>query len=659
MASLQQTNTPYKFVECTKQNLDTFPITEGCIYFTDTGEIYIDEGGKRKPYGISEEEKAQIKQNKNDILLKLNKPRQDGINGQLLRKTTDGTEWTDVGQPTNIQVDSSVNKWLDAHPEATTTVQDGSLTDTKLENNFNKKLARFYNSVAEMKADTTLKDGMCAVTLGYYEPNDGGGSDYIIRIKKPDESEDGGSIIFINHNLVARLVVKNDTINIKQFGCKEDIDNSNNLINAINFLTKKNGGELFIPKGNFKTSKALIINEKILIKGINPSISILSCNNSFNEPIFIDFKKPELGGGIRDCSVFGINTGIGINVGTEKTDVKDAFILENLNVKYFYDSIIYKSGWQIKINNIYAQAKHYSMIIEGADTNISNINLSAGGLKINTGTIKLTNCKIDNVTSAKNEYPCYLSSTRGSIVNLEVQFCKPNGLLVQGEYLQAKNIIVDSIGKTVDEKIDDSGYGIVLGYLNYSNMDITYRHYGNTVPLGCYNKPENKIETSFSWFEGMVNNSNVTIYSDKETILTNNIRNKNKYELPQNLDYLVNMGILTKPTNFGENKPYIYTKQFTLNLKNFALETNCKQMFIIVDYNSTGSTWDSIYDNVGDYSTDTAKTITKNKIIRLSTLKGTSNSFKYTVNNDNGITLNSLKILLYDKIGKISNIGLY
>ena len=69
MASLQQTNTPYKFVECTKQNLDTFPITEGCVYFKDTGEIYIDEGGKRKPYGISEEEKAQIEQNKNDILL--------------------------------------------------------------------------------------------------------------------------------------------------------------------------------------------------------------------------------------------------------------------------------------------------------------------------------------------------------------------------------------------------------------------------------------------------------------------------------------------------------------------------------------------------------------------------------------------------------------
>ena len=77
MASLQQTNTPYKFVECTKQNLDTFPITEGCVYFTDTGEIYIDEGGKRKSYGISEKEKAQIKQNKNDILLL----KQSGIGG--------------------------------------------------------------------------------------------------------------------------------------------------------------------------------------------------------------------------------------------------------------------------------------------------------------------------------------------------------------------------------------------------------------------------------------------------------------------------------------------------------------------------------------------------------------------------------------------------
>ena len=56
----------------------------------------------------------------------------DGIAGQLLRTKGDGsTEWSDVGQPTDAQTAQAISDWLDAHPEATTTVQDGSLTEAK------------------------------------------------------------------------------------------------------------------------------------------------------------------------------------------------------------------------------------------------------------------------------------------------------------------------------------------------------------------------------------------------------------------------------------------------------------------------------------------------------------------------------------------------
>ena len=56
----------------------------------------------------------------------------DGADGQLLRSKGDGsTEWSDVGQPTDAQTAQAVSDWLDAHPEATTTVADGSLTETK------------------------------------------------------------------------------------------------------------------------------------------------------------------------------------------------------------------------------------------------------------------------------------------------------------------------------------------------------------------------------------------------------------------------------------------------------------------------------------------------------------------------------------------------
>lgn len=58
-----------------------------------------------------------------------------GDEGQLLRTKGDGTtEWVDVGLPTDEQTSQAVSDWLDAHPEATTTVQDESLSYKKLIN---------------------------------------------------------------------------------------------------------------------------------------------------------------------------------------------------------------------------------------------------------------------------------------------------------------------------------------------------------------------------------------------------------------------------------------------------------------------------------------------------------------------------------------------
>lgn len=56
-----------------------------------------------------------------------------GNPGQSLRTNGDGTtEWASVGLPTDEQTEEAINAWLDEHPEATTTVQDHSLTYEKL-----------------------------------------------------------------------------------------------------------------------------------------------------------------------------------------------------------------------------------------------------------------------------------------------------------------------------------------------------------------------------------------------------------------------------------------------------------------------------------------------------------------------------------------------
>jgi len=69
----------------------------------------------------------------------------DGTNGQSLRTKGDGTtEWADTGLPTDEQTAQAVNDWLGAHPEATTTVVDGSLTEAKFSNSLKLKTIKDY-----------------------------------------------------------------------------------------------------------------------------------------------------------------------------------------------------------------------------------------------------------------------------------------------------------------------------------------------------------------------------------------------------------------------------------------------------------------------------------------------------------------------------------
>lgn len=80
----------------------------------------------------------------------------------------------------------------------------------------------YYNSVDEMKASETAIVGRPCVTLGYYEPNDGGGAVYIIRQKKESDIEDGGLLHFLKNGLVAQLIITGNFIRPEQFGAYGD-----------------------------------------------------------------------------------------------------------------------------------------------------------------------------------------------------------------------------------------------------------------------------------------------------------------------------------------------------------------------------------------------------------------------------------------------------
>lgn len=109
--------------------LNTFTGTPGDLDYLaiDTGFDTAKISAKELLKGLTDDVKKKV----NIQLDNLQNPVY-GNAGQLLRTNGDGTtEWVDEGLPTDEQTETAINKWLDDHPEATTTVADGSLTYEK------------------------------------------------------------------------------------------------------------------------------------------------------------------------------------------------------------------------------------------------------------------------------------------------------------------------------------------------------------------------------------------------------------------------------------------------------------------------------------------------------------------------------------------------
>lgn len=130
---------------------------------------------------------------------------------------------------------------------------------TALEAENVKKKPYYFNTVADMKADLKLKAGDMAVTLGYYEVNDGGAAEY--QIISGNYTDDGGSYLRLKNNLFAKLIIKENTVSIKQFGAYGD--NSHNDVTAFNNIINYISGKymtLYLNKGVYKLMDSININ---------------------------------------------------------------------------------------------------------------------------------------------------------------------------------------------------------------------------------------------------------------------------------------------------------------------------------------------------------------------------------------------------------------
>lgn len=87
--------------------------------------------------------RAQVEQLNDDLTHYIYKPTLED-NNKFPRAKDGNVEWVEQGMPTDEQTSNAINNWLNAHPEATTTVLDESLTESKFTNDLKLHTLKDY-----------------------------------------------------------------------------------------------------------------------------------------------------------------------------------------------------------------------------------------------------------------------------------------------------------------------------------------------------------------------------------------------------------------------------------------------------------------------------------------------------------------------------------
>lgn len=172
-------------------------------------------------------------------------------------------------------IGKQVNNWLDEHPEATTTVQDGSLDEKKIQVSFRRKIKRTYRTFQDVLNDNSLETGTYIETTGFYSVDDGGGGLYLVSTYSPS---DGNPCYFSYFGKYIIYIAKENVCNALALGIKKDgsVDCSDivNKFFANKQVESKRYYSLYFPAGVY------LFTNPIKIENATVYANILGCASS-------------------------------------------------------------------------------------------------------------------------------------------------------------------------------------------------------------------------------------------------------------------------------------------------------------------------------------------------------------------------------------------